>query len=293
MKRNTILTAALILGMMMLGACGTGKGNVPADSGEGERQELADTSSGKQTLEEIPSKEQEPAADPEETPETNPETGGNIYIVMEPSVMEYKAEDGTVVYKAERTIPVVTISDNEEGAAAINKYIENNFPADEDEMLEMAKEDYAALGKENWYGYETGSKFSSQRKDSEVISFFIISYWDMGGAHPNSWINGLNFSTADGEVLTLEDVVTDKEAATEIINEFLLAETKKEEYEGMFFEDYENSIGDILTEDSWYLGEDGFHIIVNEYIISPHAAGIMDFVIPYAEADFLKDEFRK
>ena len=61
----------------------------------------------------------------------------------------------------------------------------------------------------------------------------------------------------------------------------------------MFYEDYEESIGDILTEETWYLGEDGFHIIVNEYIIAPHAAGILDFVIPYGEADFLKEEYRK
>ena len=48
-----------------------------------------------------------------------------------------------------------------------------------------------------------------------------------------------------------------------------------------------------MIKPTGYLGDDGFHIIVNEYIISPHAAGIMDFVIPYGKADFLKEEFRK
>ena len=60
----------------------------------------------------------------------------------------------------------------------------------------------------------------------------------------------------------------------------------------MFYDDYEDKIGDALTEDTWYLGNDGLHIIVNEYIIAPHAAGSFDFVIPYEEADFLKDEFK-
>lgn len=292
MKRNVYAAVAVILGAMMLGACGTGNGNGNAEgvSKEGENQ-------GGQKLENEAAKEQEPAEEQgaagQQTEEA--EAAGNIYVEMEESVMEFKAEDGTVVLKVDRTMPVITISAHEESAAAMNEYMNNMFPEYDEEMLEAAKETYADLGKENWHEFASGTAFFSERTDSEVISFTITSYWDMGGAHPNSVRSGLNFRTADGKRLTLEDVTVDKEAATAAINEFLLAETKKkeEEYEGMFFEGYEESIADILTEDSWYLGEDGFHIIVNEYIISPHAAGILDFAVPYAEAGFLKEEFRK
>lgn len=277
MKRNIWLAAAMILGMTALGACGAGNGNENMEgvSGEEGKQEG-------QKLEDMAEEEQKPG-----------EAAGNIYVVMEPSGMEWEAEDGTIILKTDHTIPVVTISGNEEGAAAINGYIEDNYPGDDEELLAIAKEAYADLGKENWHAFASGETFSSERTDAEVISFTITDYWDMGGAHPNSGRSGLNFSTATGKKLELEDVTADKEAAVTVINEFLLAETKKEEYAGMFFEGYEESIGDILTEDSWYLGGDGFHIIVNEYIISPHAAGILDFVIPYGEADFLKEEFRK
>lgn len=301
MKRNTWLAATVILGMMALGACGTknANGNMEEVSGEGQKLEdmMQEDQEPANATEE---KDQEPAdATAEEKQESadaaaeEADAAGNIYIVMEPSEMEWEAEDGTIVLKTEREIPVVTISENEESAAAINGYIESNYPDSDEELLAMAREAYADLGKENWHAFASGETFLPERTDAEVISFTITNYWDMGGAHPNSGRSGLNFSTATGKKLSLEDVMVDKEAATAAIHAFLLEETKKEEYEGMFFEGYEESIGDILTEDSWYLGEDGFHIIVNEYIISPHAAGIMDFVVPYGEADFLKEEFRK
>ena len=270
MKRNVYAAVAVILGAMMLGACGTNNGN---ENLEGVRQE-GENPEG-QKLAEVP------------------EAAGNIYVEMEESEMEFKAEDGTVVLKTDRTVPVVTISENEESAAAINEYINNTWPDSDEEMLEAAKQAYADLGKENWRAYASGTAFSSERADSEVVSFTVTYYWDMGGAHPNSGRSGLNFRTADGKKLALEDVMVNKEEEVAAIHEILLAETKKEEYAGMLFEGYEESIADILTEDSWYLGEDGFHIIANEYIISPHAAGILDFVVPYGEAGFLKEEFKK
>ena len=118
-----------------------------------------------------------------------------------------------------------------------------------------------------------------------MISFSTIAYFDMGGAHPSASFSGVNFSTKTGKRLTLDDITMEKEAAVSAIQGFLLEETKKEEYTDMFYDDYEDKIGDALTEDTW-------HIIVNEYIIAPHAAGSFDFVIPYEEADFLKDEFK-
>ena len=220
------------------------------------------------------------------------ERGGNLYIRLEEGTDEYKAEDGTVLLTVNSTWPVV-ISDNEEAAANINEYVASYdlLGISVDNALEWAEADYEVRGKENWYGYVLDTKFSSARTDDSVISFVILAYSDMGGAHPNAVSAGLNFNPESGERLTLADVAIDEQKAVQAINEFILEETKKEEGE-MFFEGYEENIKDILTEDTWYLAEDGMHIIGNEYIISPHAAGILDFVIPYDKADFLKEEYR-
>ena len=215
-----------------------------------------------------------------------------MYVRIDESKEEYKAEDGTVLLTITNKWPVVTISDNEQAAAAINEAVLAYIPGDEDKMQEWAAEDYKTWGKDNWFGYETDLKFIPERADEEVISFSTIAYFDMGGAHPSASFSGVNFSTKTGKRLTLDDITMEKEAAVSAIQGFLLEETKKEEYTDMFYDDYEDKIGDALTEDTWYLGKDGLHIIVNEYIIAPHAAGSFDFVIPYEEADFLKDEFK-
>lgn len=226
------------------------------------------------------------------------EQDGNLYVRDEKETKEYKAEDGTVLLTVETIFPVVDISGNVQAAAAINDYIRNNMLFDHmlgmsvEEALEGAKLDYKALGKDNWYGYALSVKYALERMDDKVISFTILAYFDMGGAHPNAVSAGVTFDTQTGNRLMIADVAESEEAAFAAVLEFLLMETQKAEYEGMFFEGYKENLGSLLTEDTWYLGEDGFHIIGNEYIIAPHAAGILDFVIPYEQAGFLKERYR-
>ena len=67
---------------------------------------------------------------------------------------------------------------------------------------------------------------------------------------------------------------------------------KDEKYEGMFFDDYEKDVPTILDDNTWYLSDEGFVVICNEYIVSPHAAGIMEFTIPYGDFTELSDQYK-
>lgn len=188
----------------------------------------------------------------------------------------------------------MVIAGNKEASQAINEYIRNfNLHGmSVEDAKKWAEEDYITRGKDNWYGYDMETVFSLNRADETVISFLVSASSYMGGAHPNTLEAALNFDPETGKRLTLADVTTDEKTAVKEIVNAILQQTKQEKYSGMFFEGYESSVGDLLTEDTWYLGEDGFHIIGNEYIISPHAAGILNFMIPYAEAGFLKEKYR-
>ncbi|NLL77749.1 MAG: DUF3298 and DUF4163 domain-containing protein [Clostridiales bacterium] len=207
---------------------------------------------------------------------------------------EYYAGNRTLLLRERATIPVVDIAGNEAASDAINRYV-STFDIQGmsvEEARKWAEEDYKARGQVNWYGYEMETSYFSERADYAVISFLIDAYSYMGGAHPNSVEAALNFDPQTGKRLTLADVTIDERTAVRGITEAILEQTKQEKYKDMLFEGYESSVGDLLTEDTWYLGKDGFHIIGNEYIISPHAAGILDFVIPYEKAVFLKDKYR-
>ena len=278
MRKNYFVLTALIISMLGIAGC--------AAKSEAAKSEAAKSEAAKS----------ETAKSEAEAEETVIEE--SINIRMEQKKEEYKAEDGTLLLTCSETIPAVEISGNEEAAATINEYIKNYNETDNSpdvEILEWAEEDYKLRGKDNWYeGYVTDRSFTGERTDEAVISFLINSYSYTGGAHPNSVQAGLNFDTKTGRRLTLADIAIDENAARDKITEYILAEVRKREAEeeGMFFEDYEENIGDILSEDTWYLAENGMHIIGNEYIISPHAAGILDFVIPYEKADFLKEEYK-
>lgn len=244
------------------------------------------------------------AAKQEKNPAQNKESEANasrVEVRFDEIAEEYEAEDGTLLLRVDRNQPAVKLADNQAAEDAINKALQEYgiskgegdlMGGSAEEILQWAEEDYKFLGKENWHEYAKETKFSSLRTDDKVISFYISSYANLGGAHPNAAGAAINFDTQTGERLTLEAVVKNTEEAVSFIETYILEETKKEAEEGMFFEGYESSIGDLLNENTWYLGDDGFHVIGNEYIISPHAAGILDFVIPYSEAEFLKDEYR-
>lgn len=161
-----------------------------------------------------------------------------------------------------------------------------------EDAVKWAHEDYSRRGKANWSSYFMETTYSVRQIDHAVVSLVADAYSYMGGAHGNRIEAALNFDTQTGKRLTLTDVTIDERKATEEIVANLLAQTKQASYKDMLFEGYESSVGDLLTEDTWYLGKDGFHVIGNEYIISPHVAGILDFVIPYKKADFLKEKYR-
>ncbi len=230
----------------------------------------------------------------EEAEEGNDAGNQTINITFEEKTEEYTAKDKTLLLTIRETIPTVDIAGNKEASQAINEYTRtfNLHGMSVEDAKKWAEEDYITRGKDNWYGYDMETVFSLNRADETVISFLVNASSYMGGAHPNTLEAALNFDPKTGKRLTLADVTTDEKTAVKEIVNAIWRQTKQEKYSGMFFEGYESSVGDLLTEDTWYLGEDGFHIIGNEYIISPHAAGILNFIIPYAEAGFLKEKYR-
>lgn len=297
MKRNGMVLTAAVLCMLSLTACGEGAPDME-NAPDREKTQAAETAQPQEKEQKEKTPEGMENAPEESTEAKRPEEIGSITVTFLEDSQEQKTEDGITLWREKAVYPEVKIEGNEKAAAAINEAVRPSglldfFPEKqtEEEFTEMVKEDYEFQGKENWRGYVMETEYAKKRTDDAVISFTAVSWYDMGGAHPNAVSTGINFDPATGNRYTLADVTKEEQKAVESILAFLLEETGKEEYESVLFEDYKENLKDILTEDTWYLSEDGFHVIGNEYIISPHAAGILDFVIPYAEADFLKERF--
>lgn len=295
MKGSSIILTAIVLSALCFGGCGGQKEEPAGNAGIQEKQEAAESENQSEENSGEINAAEEKLTEENKAEESKDEAPEDISIRFEESKEEYKAEDGTVLLTVEYVLPIVQIIQYPEAAEAINHYIKQAeySPA---EAVSVAEEDYRQRGADNWYGYSLGNAFTVHRADEEVISFTADEYSYMGGAHPNAVRSGYNFNSRTGDLLTLDDIIVDKEAAAEAVNAYILEYIAKEledkENQGMYFEDYEINVGQLLNDNTWYLAEDGFHIIGNEYIISPHAAGILDFVIPYEQADFLKSEYR-
>lgn len=211
---------------------------------------------------------------------------------------EIKDENGVLMLKVKQNSPDVTIDGSAPAADNINDFYlqeKETFDALAEEYAKDAKEYYASLSEEeqaDFNSYELGLEYSPKRTDDQIISIVKDSYEYAGGAHPNAFREAATFDTASGEQLTLDKIFTDVDQAKSFITDYLTEELKNEKYKDALFDDYEKDIPSILDDNAWYLSEEGFVVISNEYIISPHSTGILEFTIPYDKLEGFPDLYK-
>lgn len=228
-------------------------------------------------------------------------------VTYEDSSQGGEDKDGTILVKANQNKPYVTLPEWPEAQEKINAFFAEQTDAFEStlkEYTEWAAEDREfrektreeeETGEETaleWTPYTLDRQYQNARFDDTILSFIQKDSEYTGGAHPNTVHTTLNFDTKTGERLNLADVVKDESEAMDFVNSYLVDALLTTIGEEGLFEDYATSVFDILTDTTWYLNEEGFVIIVNEYIVSPHSSGINEITIPYGEAEFLKEEYR-
>lgn len=280
--RATIFAAVLAAAALVCFGCG--KGETP----EGEnpvREETADTETETEAAKET-------AEDTKELPEEmSAETGGEIRE-------QFTDDEGRILLTSTFNSVSVRFPGNQEAEKAVNSFFADLSSAYEDtveEYCDMAREDLTWREEEglaeNWNGYGLGRTYSVIRADEKALSVLESGYEDTGGAHPNSSLVAYNFDTATGKRLALADITDDLDGLRKESLEYLKGMLAESEFADLLFDDYENSIEDVLTDATWYPGEDGFHIICNEYIVTPHAAGILDFAVPYEKMTTMSEKY--
>lgn len=319
MKKRTLILCGLLLSISLLAGCQKQEEAV-AD----QTQEVTDASADDTQEEDGQASDTDTVSDDTEAAETedsetsDEESGAkaaSLEISFEKETGEMKSDDGSISYlQYEFNLPKVTSADNPEAAEQINSYFAQQKEAllsDCNEYYEWAKEDYQTrvdIAQENGteeptednFGYYSSTDYTVMRQDDTVISFREMSTTYTGGAHGNNVIAGVTFDAKTGQRIQLADLLEDEEDGKAQIDQLLLEKAQEmqekaiqEEGYGIFFEEYENYIPDVLTEDSWYLTEDGMTIVSNEYLLAPYAAGATYFELPYETCDFIKEVYRK
>lgn len=198
-------------------------------------------------------------------------------------------ETGVLLLSVTENCPVVSIPENEVVAEKINMAFEQQHTANQtyiEEDTETARSAYKDLSEEekaSWTGYGYGSAYQIAYASTRILSIKAENYQWQGTPHPNTWTSSYCFDVTTGKLLSLADIFTDKAEAGKIVEQHILDTITADPYKDYLMEDYESYVPDVLTEDVFYLNENGLVVICNPYLVTAYAGGIIEIEVPYEE----------
>jgi ABC-type transport system substrate-binding protein len=122
-----------------------------------------------------------------------------------------------------------------------------------------------------------------------TITVIISEYSYTGGAHPNSRQTYLNFNQTTGELIQLEDFITNQELLLNLAEQqfreaYQLASDQDLSAAGLF----ENQL---VLPQNFAITQEGLYLFYNTYEIGPYAAGPYEVNIPWTRLeDILKKD---
>ena len=123
-------------------------------------------------------------------------------------------------------------------------------------------------------------------QSADVITVAINGYTNTGGAHGNMDISLYNFDAHTGDLLEIDDLVSDMEGFKQLVETYFNKEIESDK-------DAERS--EFFFGDPFHLpanigfNEEGVLILYNVYEIASYAQGITEFTIPFDDvSDYLK-----
>lgn len=232
-------------------------------------------------------KQTEPS--PKETQQSEdipqPEDNG-ITVTEDVSSGEEKAQDGTLLLRYSLSSPQVLYQG--EPMMNIGSYYDNNKEKSllsiTEELLPMARQrqqDGDFLGNFQW-----DEEFAIMRNKGNYLSIRRDRSQYTGGVHGSLQIMGDNwlFRAGDYYLLSLTDILPGAEDPRALVMEQALEQAKQQEeaQPGLFYENYQETMGDVWQED-WYLTEESLVVVFQEYALGPYTSGPMLFEIPFTE----------
>lgn len=137
----------------------------------------------------------------------------------------------------------------------------------------------------NWMIEINGEQVSAT---PTTITMSISEYSYLGGAHPNSRQTYLNFNKKTGQLIKIEDFITNRElllnlAEKQFREAYNLNPTQDLTAAGLF----ENQL---VLPQNFAITQEGLHLFYNPYEIGPYAAGTYEVNLPWTRLeDVLKE----
>ncbi len=162
----------------------------------------------------------------------------------------------------------------------------------EQSTAESVEEESTETEEATFPTYQDITTIEETRFDSVVTSVTSTQYVYLGGAHGSSYVTGYNFDSQTGELLELEDVVTDEESFITYAQDFILDYLVDVYGEDGLVEDYEELVTAAMEDPNWIFTDYGMTFIFGESELSAYAAGTIEVRIPYEKLeDYLVEKY--
>lgn len=126
-------------------------------------------------------------------------------------------------------------------------------------------------------------------QSAKVLSVALNAYSYTGGAHPNIFLDLINFDLTNGKKLSLADLFTDEEGLKRMV-ERKFREVREID-PGISIDDAGFFWGEAFAlPENFALQEDGVYFYYNPYEAAAYALGATEFTIPYTDLKGLMRE---
>lgn len=198
-------------------------------------------------------------------------------------------ESGVPLLNVQENCPVIYVKDNEPATLEMNKVFEQQHTSNQLAIkadLEYAQDAYNNSTEQEiavWRGYDFEYMYETAYCSEKIISFKAASFDRLGAPDLGIWTSAYSFDGETGKLLRLADVFTDLKAGKKIVEQYIAEKVTSNEYRNYLLEDYESYISDVLTEDVFYLQENGLVVVCNPDLLTQYAVGVIEIEIPYSE----------
>ena len=219
------------------------------------------------------------------------------------SYMDYSREltdeeTRTPVLRVEENCPAVTVKENEEAQNLINRVFEQQHAKNEikiDSDFGTADSDFSSLEEEElaqWNSYRYCYMYETMYCSSKILSIKATQKEELGTEQPYQDVVAYTFYVPTGKLLTMSDIFADVSGAKIIAEQYIQEKVTSADYQKYLLEDYESYVSDILTEDDFYLNEEGLVVICNVSLLTEYEAGVIEITVPYeALRDVMNDVY--
>lgn len=216
---------------------------------------------------------------------TVPEQRPLVCVSLPVETEETKAEDGTVLLRHTYQHMELIIPDPEIADAVILDFLSRTDT--EDSALSMSKlaEDAYSANPNNWLGYLIQTTYAPMRIDNGVLSLFGSHATFTGGAHADTVYQAVSYDLVTGNVISLNDILTDKMSA-EVLAQLVIDSLTAQKVEKNIWDGFEDAVrsrfgASYLQDRDWFFSTTGLCFFFPPYEIGPYSSGAIVAEIPY------------